>query len=295
MSLVQQLSGTGVALITPFTTNSDVDFDALERVINHVLDGGVEYVITLGTTGEPPTLSKEERLDIINKTFEVVKGRVPVVVGVGSNNTSEVLRAIETLPLENATALLHASPYYNRPSQEGIFQHYKKVAEASPVPVLIYNVPSRTGSNVSAGTTIRLAKECENIGGVKEASGNMGQCMQILKDRPEGFLVVSGDDLLALPLIGCGMEGVISVAANAFPKAFSDMVRAALKADFKLAQSLHYKLLKAYDLMFVENNPAGVKCFMAEAGLISNEVRLPVVPLSEKYAAEVKQFLKEYN
>lgn len=290
MALTEKLRGTGVALITPFKQNSEVDFTALEKVINHILDGGVEYLISMGTTGEPSTLSKEERLAVIKETFRIVNERVPVIVGVGSNNTAEVLKGIASLPLEKATALLHASPYYNRPSQEGIFQHYQKVAEASPVPVIVYNVPSRTGSNVSAETTLRLAKECGNIGGIKEASGNMGQCMSILKNRPADFLVVSGDDMLALPLIACGMDGVISVAANAFPKEFSSMVRFALQNDFAESRKLHYRLLEAYELMFIENNPAGVKDFMAKAGLLENVLRLPLVPLSKKISERVAGF-----
>ncbi len=287
MALTEKLRGTGVALITPFKQNSEVDFTALEKVINHILDGGVEYLISMGTTGEPATLSKEERLEVIKETFRIVNERVPVIVGVGSNSTAEVLKGIASLPLEKATALLHASPYYNRPSQEGIFQHYQKVAEASPVPVIVYNVPSRTGSNVSAETTLRLAKECGNIGGIKEASGNMGQCMSILKNRPADFLVVSGDDMLALPLIACGMDGVISVAANAFPKEFSSMVRYALQNDFAESRKLHYRLLEAYELMFIENNPAGVKDFMAKAGLLENVLRLPLVPLSKNFSDRI--------
>ena len=198
MSLRDQLTGTGVALVTPFNEDESVDFASLEKLIDFVIDGGVNYVVTLGTTGETPTLSKEEKKDIINQTFEFVAGRVPVVVGIGGNNTKEVIKEIENLPIEKAEAILSASPYYNKPSQEGLYQHYKAVASSTAKPIILYNVPGRTGSNISAATTIRLANEVENINGIKEASGNMTQCMQILRDKPQEFLVVSGDDNLAL-------------------------------------------------------------------------------------------------
>lgn len=291
MSLRQKLTGTGVALVTPFKSSSDVDLDALARVIDFVIKGGVEYVVTLGTTGETPTLSKEEKIAIVQFTYEKVGGRVPVVVGAGGNNTAELVKELETLPLDRAVAVLSASPYYNKPSQEGLYQHYKAVAAASPKPVLLYNVPGRTGRNLSASTTIRLANEVPNIAGIKEASGDMAQCMQILRDKPENFLVVSGDDALVLPQIACGMEGVISVAANALPKAFTDMVRAGLKGDFKTAKKLNDTLIDAYDHMFIENNPAGVKAFLTELGLIENNLRLPMVPLSEEVYGKVKQYL----
>jgi 4-hydroxy-tetrahydrodipicolinate synthase len=291
MSLRQKLAGTGVALVTPFKSNSDVDLDALARVIDFVIKGGVEYVVTLGTTGETPTLSKEEKVAIVQFTYEKVGGRVPVVVGAGGNNTAELVKELGMLPLDKAVAVLSASPYYNKPSQEGLYQHYKAVAAASPKPVLLYNVPGRTGRNLSAATTIRLANEVPNIAGIKEASGDMAQCMQILRDKPEHFLVVSGDDALTLPQIACGMEGVISVAANALPKVFTDMVRAGLKGDFKTAKKLNDSLIEAYDHMFIENNPAGVKAFLTELGLIENNLRLPMVPLSEEVYGKVKQYL----
>lgn len=290
MSLTQQLRGTGVALVTPFSSDLNVDFDALGRVIDSLIAGGVEYLVTLGTTGETPTLEKQEKLDIVHYTFEKVAGRVPVVVGIGGNHTRELVDDLHKFPLDQAVAVLSASPAYNKPSQEGIYQHYKTLAAESPKPILLYNVPGRTGRNMTADTTLRLA-ELDNIAGMKEASGDMAQCMQILKHMPEDFLLVSGDDALAMPQIACGMHGVISVAANAFPKAFSDMVRASLKNDFAGAKKLNDSLLEAYDLMFAENNPAGVKAFLAEQGLIANETRLPVVPLSDGLMAKVKQFL----
>jgi 4-hydroxy-tetrahydrodipicolinate synthase len=293
MSLRKQLQGTGVALITPFTPALEVDFDALGKVIDSVINGGVEYLVSLGTTGETPTLDKKEKLDIVYYTFEKVAGRVPVVVGVGGNNTAELVKELKQFPLDKAIAVLSASPNYNKPSQEGIFQHYKALAEASPKPVILYNVPGRTGRNMTAATTLKLAKEVPNIAGMKEASGDMAQCMQLLRDLPEDFLLVSGDDALALPQLACGMCGVISVAANAFPKEFSDMVRLCLKNNLPAAKKINDRLIDAYDMMFAENNPAGVKAFMAEQGLIHNSVRLPVVPLSEELHKNVKAYLKK--
>ncbi|MEP7236465.1 MAG: 4-hydroxy-tetrahydrodipicolinate synthase [Ferruginibacter sp.] len=292
MKLREQLQGTGVAIITPFKSTMDVDFDALEKLIDFIIENGVEYVVTLGTTGETPTLDTEEKLDIINFTYEKVHNRVPVVVGIGGNNTKEVMENLQSYPLEKAAAVLSTSPYYNKPSQEGIYQHYKNVASASPKPVLLYNVPGRTGSNISAETTLRLAA-VENIAGIKEASGNMVQCMHILRERPEDFLVVSGDDHIALPLIASGMDGVISVAANCFPKDFAEMIRLSLKGDFASARPLHYKCLEGMDLLFAENNPAGAKAFLYELGMIENVLRLPVVPLSAGIHQKVKDFLKK--
>lgn len=291
MSLINKLTGAGVAIVTPFKKNSDVDFDALSKLIDFQIDNGVEYIVTLGTTGETPTLSKEERSEIADFTSQKINGRVPLVLGIGGNNTREVINQFSNFSLENITAILSSSPSYNKPSQEGIFQHYKALSAASPLPVILYNVPGRTGSNITAETTIRLAKECENIQGIKEASGNMVQGMYILKNRPDNFLVVSGEDHISMPLIACGANGVISVAANAFPKDVSSMIRAALKNDFANAQKLHYKLLQAYDLLFVENNPAGVKAFLYELKLIENELRLPLVPLSSAFHERVKNFL----
>lgn len=292
MSLRTALKGTGVALVTPFRSSMEVDYDALGKLINFIIGNGIEYVVSLGTTGETPTLDTEERFEIINYTYEKVAGRVPVVVGVGGNNTKEVMENLQSYPLEKAIAVLSASPYYNKPSQEGIFQHYKNLADASPKPVILYNVPGRTGSNMTAETTLRLA-QVPNIAGIKEASGNMVQCMHILRDRPDDFLVVSGDDHVTLPLIACGMDGVISVAANCFPKDFSEMVRLSLKGDFAAARPLHYKCLEGNDLLFAENNPAGAKAFLAEMGIIENVLRLPLVPLSSSIHQKVKTYLSK--
>lgn len=292
MSFRDQLRGTGVALVTPFKDNMEIDYPALERVIDFVIDNGVEYVITLGTTGETPTLSKDEKIELILFTYEKVADRVPVVVGIGGNNTLSLIKDLETFPLQKAAAVLSASPYYNKPSQEGIYQHYKALAEVSPKPIILYNVPGRTGRNMTAATTLRLAHDFKNIIGIKEASGDMAQSMQILKDKPADFLVVSGDDNLAMPQIACGMDGIISVAANCLPKQFSEMVRLSLKGNFAAAKLLNDQMLEAYDLLFAENNPAGVKAFMTELNLLENNLRLPVVPLSEGLHASVKNYLQ---
>lgn len=291
MSLRDTLRGTGVALVTPFKENGSVDFDSLTRLIDFVIEYGVNYVVTMGTTGETPTLSGEEKIEIINYTFDTVATRVPVVVGIGGNNTHSLIKDLETFPVEKATAILSASPYYNKPSQEGIYQHYKALAAATPKPIILYNVPGRTGSNMTAATTVRLANDFDNIAGIKEASGNMAQCMQILRDKPQEFLVVSGDDDLAMAQIACGMDGVISVAANCFPKDFSSMIGAALEGDFARARVLNTVLLKGYSLLFAENNPAGVKAFLAELGIIENHLRLPLVPLSTGVHDEVRKYL----
>ncbi|HMG83002.1 MAG TPA: 4-hydroxy-tetrahydrodipicolinate synthase [Ferruginibacter sp.] len=293
MSLQKQLQGTGVAIVTPFKANEDIDFNALGKLIDFNIGNGVEYIVSLGTTGETPTLSKEEKFDVINFTYEKVNSRVPVVVGIGGNNTKEVAKEMQTYPLDKAVAVLSASPYYNKPSQEGIYQHYKVLAAASPKPIILYNVPGRTGRNMEAATTIRLANEVANIGGIKEASNSIPQCMQILRDRPAGFLVVSGDDDLVMPELACGIDGVISVAANCFPKEFGDMVRLGLKHDFVGAKKINDTLVEAYNLLFTENNPAGVKAFLHELGLIENVLRLPMVPLSKGVHQQIKNYLQK--
>lgn len=295
MSLRDTLQGTGVALVTPFKADKSIDFNAYQRLIDFVIEDGVNYVVTLGTTGETPTLSHDEKLELIRATYSFVAERVPVVVGIGGNNTAEVVKDIETFPLEKATAILSASPYYNKPSQEGIYQHYKMLSNATAKPILLYNVPGRTGSNISAATTIRLANDFGNINGIKEASGNMSQCLQILRDKPQDFLVVSGDDNLALGQIASGMRGVISVAANCFPKDFASMVKSALEDDFYNARKLNNILLQGYELLFAENNPAGVKAFLAELGVIENQLRLPLVPLSSGLHQQVREYLSTLN
>ena len=285
------LKGTGVALVTPFKKDLSVDYDALQKLINYVIDGGIQYIVSLGTTGETATLDKEEKKAIFDLTVKVVSDRLPVVVGIGGNDTASVLKDMESYPLDKAVAILSAGPYYNRPSQEGIYQHYRAMAKATTKPIILYNVPARTACNITAQTTLRLANEFENICGIKEASGNMVQCMQIMKAKPRDFFVTCGDDHLALPLIAAGMHGVISVAANCWPKDMATMVKATLSGDLHLAKTLHYNLLKGFDLLFAENNPAGVKAVLSEMGLIENYLRLPLVPLSKNLVEEVKSFI----
>lgn len=292
MSLRLQLRGTGVALITPFKEDFSVDYAALERTIDFVISNGVEYIVSLGTTGEAPTILKEEKKAIAEFTYEKVNNRVPVVVGIGGNNTAEIIKELKSFPLQESVAVLSVSPYYSKPSQEGLYQHYKALADVSPKPILLYNVPGRTGRNLAAETTLRLS-EHENISGIKEAAGDMLQAMQILKHSPEDFLVCSGDDALGLPLIACGMDGVISVIANCMPQQYSNLVRLALDGRLKEAKAINDELLGVYDILFAENNPAGVKSFMAHLGLIDNILRLPVLPLSEHLHQKTKSFLHE--
>jgi 4-hydroxy-tetrahydrodipicolinate synthase len=292
MNLREQLRGTGVAAVTPFTFENKVDFDALAKLLDFLINGGINYIVTMGTTGETPVLSKEEKKMIIEFTYQYVNGRVPIVVGVGGNCTQDVVNDLSYFPLEKAAAVLSASPYYNKPSQEGLYQHYKVLAAVSPKPVILYNVPGRTGKNMTAATTIRLANEVPNIAGIKEAAGDMAQCMEILRDRPDHFLVVSGDDALSLPQLACGMDGVISVAGNCFPKVFSSMVNFCIQNDFANAKRLNDQMIKGYELLFAENNPAGAKAFLFEMGIMQNIVRLPVVPLSSSLHEQVKSYIK---
>jgi len=288
--LKNTLRGTGVALVTPFK-NQEIDFPALGKLIDFVIENGVNYVVTLGTTGETPTLNVSEKKDIIAFTYQHVNNRVPVIVGIGGNDTKAVCSDLEKFDLSQAAAVLSASPYYNKPTQEGLFLHYKALAAASPLPLLLYNVPGRTGRNMSASTTVKLANEVANIAGIKEASDDMNQCMELLRDCPRDFLIVSGDDALTLPQIACGFDGVISVAANCFPAQFSKMVQHALKNELAEARKLHYGLLEGYNLLFKENNPAGVKGFLHALGILENELRLPLTPATEQLLVSIRKFL----
>ena len=284
------LTGVGVAIITPFSSDFSVDYISLEKLINHLISSKVDYIVTLGTTGETATLTEHEKIDILNFTYEKVNGRVPVVVGIGGNNTSKVVEQVKSWPLEKAAAILSVSPYYNKPSQEGIYQHYAAIASSTSKNIILYNVPGRTMSNITAATTIRLAKDFNNIIGTKEASGNMVQCMHLVKNRPKGFLLISGDDHITLPLIACGFDGVISVAANSFAAEFSLLVHHCMAGNYEEARIRQSELLEQMDLLFVENNPAGVKAFCALKGLCENVLRLPLVPLSDIFMQKVKQF-----
>lgn len=290
MSLRKILRGTGVAIVTPFAKDLSVDYAALSNVIDYNINNGVNYIVTLGTTGETPVLSTEEKKEIIFFTQKHIGGRVPMVIGMGGNDTATVIKDLQTYPLNGAVAVLSASPYYNKPSQEGIYEHYKAIAAASPIPVILYNVPGRTGRNMTAATTLRLA-QIENIAGIKEASNDIQQVMEILKNRPEDFAVISGDDDLVLPEMACGIDGVISVAANAFPKLFTTMVNQGLDYKFTNAVKINNQLLEVYKLLFIENNPAGVKAFLYEMRLIENLLRLPGVPLSKELQEQVKKYV----
>jgi len=280
--------GTGVALITPFKEKK-VDYDALERIIENVISKGVEYIVSLGTTGEAITLSSKECREVFDFTIKTVNGRRPIVAGLfGSNYTEMLVEKLKTYNLEGFDAIMSSSPAYSKPPQEGIFQHYLAVANASPVPVIIYNVPSRTGSNIRPETILRLANASDNFLGVKEASGDMGQAMKILKDRPANFMVFSGEDTLSVPMIACGADGVISVIANVYPEHFSHMVRSALAGDFKTAAKINADLLDIHPWLYVEGNPVGIKAAMEIAGFCSSDVRIPLVPLSAQPYDQLK-------
>ncbi|MCR8557956.1 4-hydroxy-tetrahydrodipicolinate synthase [Mucilaginibacter sp. BJC16-A38] len=279
--------GTGVAIITPFQADGQVDYEALGKLINYLIDGGVEYIVSLGTTGESATLSSDERKQIWKYTSKAVNGRVGLVAGLGGNNTLELVEQIKAFDATGYDAILSASPHYNKPTQEGIYQHYKAIAAVTPLPIILYNVPSRTGSNISAETTVRLAKDFKNIIGIKEASGNFDQLNQIARDKPEDFLLISGDDPISLPMIALGGVGVISVVGNALPRQMSDMIRTGLAGDFKSALKPHLDLIDFTRLMFVEGSPAGVKTALKHLGICGDTLRLPLVQVSENIAAKI--------
>ncbi len=286
------LSGTGVALVTPFK-NNQIDFESLTGIIHHVIEGGVEYIVSLGTTGEAITLSPEECIDVLHFTREVVKDRVPIIAGhFGGNYTEKLYERIANYDLTGISAIMSSSPAYSKPAQEGIFLHYMRIAEASPLPIIIYNVPGRTASNISADTIVRLAHANEKFIAVKEASGDLTQSMQILKNKPDNFKLISGDDALTLPLISCGASGVISVIANAYPHTFSQMVRSALNGDFATARDLNNELLDVHPWLYVEGNPAGIKTAMAIKGFCASDMRIPLVPLSAPSRKSLEQAME---
>lgn len=289
MAQAFNFTGTGVAIVTPFTNKGEVDFSALTKLVEHLIKGRVEYIVVMGTTGESATLSKEEKKQVIDHIVKINKKRLPLVLGVGGNNTAEIVHSLKKDDLSAFSAILSVSPYYNKPSQEGIYQHYKAIAKASPLPIILYNVPGRTSSNMAWDTTIRLAKEFKNIIAIKEASGNLEQCMKIIKHRPDNFLIISGDDNLTLPMIAAGADGVISVVANAYPKDFSDMVRHALIHDLKTAQKLHYKLLEITEQLFADGNPGGIKHVLSLKNITKANVRLPLVEPKDTVKAKLKK------
>ncbi|MDA3613961.1 4-hydroxy-tetrahydrodipicolinate synthase [Polluticaenibacter yanchengensis] len=285
------LKGVGVAVITPFNEDLTVDYPALKNLLEYFIDSKIDYVVTLGTTGESATLTADEKIKIINFTYDTINGRIPVVVGVGGNNTYKVIEDLKQLPLDKAAAILSVSPYYNKPTQEGIYQHYAAIAKSTDKPIILYNVPGRTNSNILPETTYRLAADFKNIIAIKEASGNMVQCMHLVKNKPEGFYLISGDDHINLPLIACGFDGVISVVANSHAAEFSELTHLALNNEFQKARAIQDKLLVPMDLLFAENNPAGVKGFLAAQGKIKNILRLPLVPASEKLYQAIQETL----
>ena len=291
---MKELIGTGVALVTPFNEDKSVDFDGLKRLVNYQIDNGINYLVVLGTTGEPATLTLEEKELVIATIIEANNGKLPLVLGVGGNNTMAVVEEIKSANLSAFTAVLSVSPYYNKPTQEGIYQHFKAIAEASSKPIILYNVPSRTGVNVLPNTVIRLANKFKNIVAVKEAAGDIVQAMRLIKNKPKDFLVISGDDMIALPMVLCGGAGVISVIGQGLPKDFSQMIQYGLKGDVLKANELHYKAMNSIDYIFEEGNPAGIKALLEKRNICSENVRLPLVKASYDLQQKLNTFVDNY-
>jgi len=291
---MKSLIGTGVALVTPFKNNNSVDVESLKKIVRHNIDNGVEYLVVLGTTAETATLSKAEKELVIQTIIEENAQRVPLVLGVGGNNTQEIINELKTRDLSVFSAILSVSPYYNKPTQEGIYQHFKKISENTLSPILLYNVPSRTASNILPETVLRLARNCKNIIGIKEASGDLIQAMKIIQNKPKEFLVISGDDMIALPMILAGGNGVISVIGEGFPKEFSKMVRLGLQGKANEAYQIHYKLSNAIDLIFEQGNPAGIKEIFKHLGLSTNIIRLPLVNVNKDLSERIKTFISNF-
>ena len=292
---MQSLIGTGVALVTPFKKDFSVDVEALKRIVNFQIDNGIDYLVVLGTTAETATLTQEEKELVIQTIIEANNGRLPLVLGVGSNNTLQVVEELQTRDFSKFTAILSVSPYYNKPTQEGIYQHFKAIAEASPIPVVLYNVPGRTGSNMLPATVIRLANDFKNIVGIKEAAGDIVQAMKLIENKPKDFLVISGDDMITLPMVLAGGSGVISVIGEGFPKQFSEMVRLGLDRKVDEAFRLHYLLAASIDMIFEQGNPAGIKEVFHALGLSENTVRLPLVNVNKDLSDRIKQFVNKIN
>jgi len=290
---MKKFEGTGIAIVTPFRDDSGVDYDALGRVVNHVINGGVNYIVVMGTTGEAPTLSMDEKKSVLSCVAEATGNRVPLVTGIGGNNTREVIDTIKELNLEGVDGILSVAPYYNKPSQSGIFEHFKAIAANSPLPLIIYNVPGRTSCNINSDTCIRLAHECKNIVAVKEASGDLAHIMRIMKGKPEDFLVISGDDMLTLPIMAAGGAGVISVLANAYPAECSHLVNYLLKNDFKSAREIQFRLIERIELCFADGNPSGIKAFLSIMNLCSNNLRLPLVPVNQSVLSRIQKVVEE--
>lgn len=285
----------GVALITPFNEDETVDYTALSRLIDYQIQNGTDYLVALGTTAETPTLTKEEQKKVVRLIIDKVNGRIPIVLGVGGNNTKAVVDQLKNDDFEGIDAILSVVPYYNKPSQEGLYQHYKAIAAATVLPIVLYNVPGRTGVNMTAETTLRLARDCENVIAIKEASGNITQMDDIIKNKPKHFEVISGDDGITFPLITLGAIGVISVIGNAFPKEFSRMVRLGLNGDFTNALTIHHSFTELFELLFVDGNPAGVKSMLNMMGYIENKLRLPLVPTRITTYEKIRDILRDLN
>ncbi|MCF8232220.1 MAG: 4-hydroxy-tetrahydrodipicolinate synthase [Bacteroidales bacterium] len=290
-----KFQGTGVAIVTPFRKYGTIDFGSLEKLIEHIVGNGVNFIVALGTTGESATLTHDEKNAVIDFVCETVNGRVPVVVGVGGNNTEHVIKDLRSLNLSKSDGILSVAPYYNKPQPKGLYNHFKNIASASSLPVILYNVPGRTGSNIPADITLQLAYDIENIVAIKEASGDLAQIETILQERPEDFAVVSGDDGLTLPLIALGANGVISVTANAFPKEFSAMVNHALNNDFEKARKNHYQLKNVMETLFADGNPAGIKAALDNMGLVSNNLRLPLVKVNKSVNNQIKKAIEDFG
>lgn len=281
--------GTGVAIVTPFHDSGNIDFGSFEKIIEHIISGGVNYIVALGTTGESVTLSRDEKVAVLDFVVETVNKRVPVVAGLGGNSTQEVINTIKATSFDGVSAILSVTPYYNKPQQKGLYAHFKAIAGMCPVPVILYNVPGRTSVNMTAETTVKLAQDFPNIIGIKEASGNLLQCMEIIRDRPHGFLLISGDDALTLPIIALGGDGVISVVANAFPREFSEMVNLCLKGKFMKARVLHMDLLRFTNALFADGSPSGIKTAMEMLGFCKSYVRLPLVKVNKIVGSTISE------
>lgn len=285
--------GLGIALVTPFNADGSVDYASLKRLVEYQLQNGADFMCILATTGETPCLSAEEKQKIKNLVVDIVNARVPILMGCGGNNTAAIVEELKSTDWSGIDGVLSVCPYYNKPSQEGLYQHFKAIAAASPLPVVLYNVPGRTGINMKAETTVRLANDCENIVAIKEASGSLEQVDEIIKNKPDRFDVISGDDALTFPMIASGAAGVISVIGNALPKEFSRMIRLEFKGEYEPARKIHHRFTELYSLLFVDGNPAGVKALLHEMGFIQNELRLPLVPTRITTMQKMAAILKE--
>ena len=292
---MNELFGTGVALVTPFNKDLSVDHDALKTIVNFNIDNGTNYLVISGTTGESVTVSANEKQAIINSVKEANKGRLPLVLGIGGSNTSQIIDELNQTDLSGISAILSVAPYYSKPTQEGFYQHFKAISQASPIPIILYNVPGRTAKNMEPATTVRLAKDFKNIVAVKEAGNNVQQYLELLKNKPEDFLIISGDDDLALGVVLAGGAGVISVLGQAFPKQFSQMIQLGLNGDTRASYALHYKFMDLTSLIFAENNPAGIKAVFNELNLCNATVRLPLVEASEELKRKIKQAISNFN